>query len=66
MNVEILEKIIEYNLLNDEGIIVCEYEFNCFKDNYNGYIIKNRKRLEIFFQLLIQISLVISMKNSTQ
>ena len=33
---------------------------------YILYIIKNRKRLEIFFQLLIQISLVISMKNSTQ
>ena len=33
---------------------------------YILYIIKNRKRLEIFFQLSIQISLVISMKNSTQ
>lgn len=40
----ILEKIIEYNLLNDEGIVVCEYEFDCFKDNYTGLDLEKEKK----------------------
>ena len=40
----ILEKIIEYNLLNDEGIIVCEYEFDCFKENYVGFVLEKERK----------------------
>lgn len=41
---DILEIIIKNNLLNTDGIIVCEYEFNNFKDNYNSLeLIKEKK-----------------------
>lgn len=30
----ILDNIIQNNLLNDDGIVVCEYEFDNFKENY--------------------------------
>ena len=40
----ILEKIIEYNLLNDEGIIVCEYEFDYFKENYVGFVLEKERK----------------------
>lgn len=40
----ILDKIIEYNLLNDEGIIICEYELDCFKENYIGLELKKEKK----------------------
>ena len=36
-------KAIE-NLLNDDGLVVCEYEFDCFQDNYLDLeLIKERK-----------------------
>lgn len=40
----ILEKIIEYNLLNEDGLIVCEYEFNNFKDNYSNLELEKEKK----------------------
>ena len=40
----ILDKIIEFNLLNDDGMIVCEYEFDNFKDGYSDLeLLKERK-----------------------
>ena len=39
-----LDKIIEYNLLEEDGLVVCEYEFDKFKDNYtNLELIKEKK-----------------------
>lgn len=40
----ILDKIIEYNLLNDDGIVICEYEFNNFKENYNTLELEKEKK----------------------
>ena len=40
----ILEKIIEYNLLLEDGIVICEYEYNNFKEEYNSLkLIKDKK-----------------------
>lgn len=40
----ILNKVIEYNLLNEDGLIICEYEFNNFKDEYMSLeLIKEKK-----------------------
>lgn len=40
----ILEKIVEYKLLNEDGIVICEYEFDCFKEKYyNLELEKERK-----------------------
>ena len=40
----IIEFVINNNLLNNDGIIVCEYEFNDFKDNYRELeLIKEKK-----------------------
>lgn len=41
---EILKKIEKYDLLNSDGIIVCEYEFEDFMENYSNLELeKNRK-----------------------
>lgn len=40
----ILEKVIEYNLLNKDGIIVCEYEFDNFKNNYLNLELEKEKK----------------------
>lgn len=40
----ILDKIIEYNILNDDGIIVCEYEFDNFKDEYKNLELEKEKK----------------------
>ena len=40
----ILESVIQKNLLNEDGLVVCEYEFDCFQDNYLDLeLIKERK-----------------------
>ena len=40
---DIIETIIEFDLLNETGIIVCEYEFNNFNESYkNLELIKDR------------------------
>lgn len=40
----IIEFVTKNNLLNNDGIIVCEYEFNDFKDNYSELeLIKEKK-----------------------
>ena len=40
----IIDKILEYNLINNEGLIICEYEFNNFKEKYNSLeLIKDKK-----------------------
>ena len=40
----IIKTIIEFDLLNDNGLIVCEYEFNNFKSEYLGLdIVKDKK-----------------------
>lgn len=41
---DIIQKIIEWDLLNIEGIIVCEYELDNFKENYSTLeLIKEKK-----------------------
>lgn len=41
---DVLNKIIEYNLLESDGLIICEYEFDNFKDTYNLLeLIKDKK-----------------------
>ena len=41
---EIIDKILEYSLINQEGLIICEYEYDNFKDNYNTLeLIKDKK-----------------------
>ena len=40
----ILDKIIEFNLLNSDGIIICEYEFDNFKDEYNNLEVEKDKK----------------------
>ncbi len=41
---DVLNKIIEYNLLESDGLIICEYEFDNFKDTYNSLeLIKDKK-----------------------
>ena len=32
----ILDKVIELDLLNQNGLVICEYEFDNFKDNYSN------------------------------
>ena len=39
----ILEKIIKYDIINKDSIIVCEYEFDDFKDYDNLELIKDKK-----------------------
>ena len=40
----IIDKVLEYNLINKDGLIICEYEFDNFKDNYNNLeLIKDKK-----------------------
>jgi len=41
---EIINKILEYNLLNEDGIIICEYEFDNFKENYIGLELEKEKK----------------------
>lgn len=40
----IITLIIEYNLLNEDGIIICEYEFDNFKENYSGLELEKEKK----------------------
>ena len=41
---DILNKVIDYNLLSDDGLVICEYEFNNFKEEYTGLeLIKDKK-----------------------
>ena len=41
---KVINKIIDYNLLNDNGILVLEFEYDKIKDNYDGLtLIKNKK-----------------------
>lgn len=40
----ILDKIIEYKLLNEDGIVVCEYEFNHFKEEYLNLELEKEKK----------------------
>jgi len=40
----ILDKIVEYNLLDDDGIVVCEYEFDSFKNEYLGLELEKEKK----------------------
>ena len=40
----ILDKLIEYNLLNEDALIICEYEYDNFKNKYeNLELIKDKK-----------------------
>jgi len=39
-----LNKIIEYNLLNDNGKVICEYEFDNFNNDYLGIILEKEKK----------------------
>ena len=39
----ILNTIIEYNLINEDGIIICEYENNNFKENYPNLTLEKEK-----------------------
>ena len=40
----ILDKVIELDLLNQNGLVICEYEFDNFKDNYSNLeLIKDKK-----------------------
>lgn len=40
----ILDKVIELDLLNQSGLVICEYEFDNFKDNYSNLeLIKDKK-----------------------
>lgn len=39
----ILNKIVEYNLLEKDGLVICEYEFDNFKEYNNLKIIKDKK-----------------------
>lgn len=40
----ILNKIEECNLLNDDGIVICEYEFDNFKENYTNLELEKEKK----------------------
>ena len=40
----ILNKIIEYNLLNEDGIVICEYEFDNFNESYNNLELEKEKK----------------------
>ena len=40
----ILDKIVEYDLLNKDGLVICEYEFDTFNEEYNNLeLIKEKK-----------------------
>lgn len=40
----ILDKITSYDLLNNDGLVICEYENDTFKEDYNNLeLIKNKK-----------------------
>lgn len=40
----ILEKIVDYDLLISDGIVVCEYEHDNFNNNYDGLVIEKEKK----------------------
>lgn len=40
----ILDKITQYNLLNNDGIIICEYEHDNFKEGYNDLKLEKEKK----------------------
>ena len=39
----ILNKIIKYNLLEEDGLVICEYEYDNFKEYSNLELIKDKK-----------------------
>lgn len=41
---EILNKIEKYDLLNSDGIVICEYEFENFQGNYSGLELEKNKK----------------------
>lgn len=41
---EIINKVLDYKLLNEEGIIVCEYEFDNFKESYLGLELEKERK----------------------
>lgn len=53
---EIINKIEEYNLLNNNGIIVLEFQNNNISDTYNSYkLIKKKKYGDKFVYILKKI-----------
>ncbi len=40
----ILDKIIQYKLLDSDGIVICEYEFDNFKNNYSNLELEKEKK----------------------
>jgi len=41
---DVLTKIVEYNILGNDGLVICEYEFDNFKEKYNDLeLIKEKK-----------------------
>lgn len=40
----ILDKITQYKLLDSDGIVICEYEFNNFKNNYSNLELEKEKK----------------------
>ena len=41
---DVLTKIVEYNILENDGLVICEYEFDNFKEKYNDLeLIKEKK-----------------------
>lgn len=54
---QILNKLSKLSLLKGEGIVVCEYEFNGFQEEYSGFeLIKEReygyKKIRIYRKIL--------------
>ena len=41
---ELINTIREYNILNDNGILVLEFSFDKLSDTYSGYILKKKKK----------------------
>ena len=41
---EILKKIEKYDLLNEDGIVVCEYEFENFQGDYSGLELEKTRK----------------------
>ena len=45
---EIIEELVriirDYNLLNSDGVLVLEFSYDKLSDNYDGYILKKKKK----------------------
>ncbi len=49
---EILDKVRDYNLLNNDGVIILEYSFDKLSDNINGYhLLKYKKYGDKFISI---------------